>query len=149
MNKKTRTALFVGIPIVAIALYFILSKKKPNPNPTQHPNPNPNPNPPNTTSGLDFSQMASDLYDNMNGCGTAWDDGASDGVLGKFSQLRTNADFDALVNAYGTKKISCWASSNFTGGLIGALQSELSDSEIEELNNVLVSNGVTKQIPLN
>ena len=151
MNKKTKQIIFVGLPLLAIGLYFVLRKKTPTSTTTPTPPINPNQGGGGVsqgggTSNLNFRQMADDLFDNMNGCGTAWDDGTSDGIVGKMSQLRSNADFDALVSAYGSRTITCWLSSSYTGNLVGALQSELSSGEIEEINNILSSNGITKMI---
>ena len=91
-----------------------------------------------TTEGLNFVDLAGKLFTAFDGCGTSnavWRD-----VL---SKLNNQADWNALNKAYGTRKISCWLSSNYEGGLQGAFRSELSESELGEANATLASKNIS------
>ena len=91
-----------------------------------------------TTTGLNFVDLAGKLFTAFDGCGTdnaAWKD-----VL---SQLNNQSDWDALNKEYGTRKISCWLSSNYEGGLQGAFRSELNESELGEANAILATKNIS------
>lgn len=103
-----------------------------------------------TTSGLNFTSLANDLYAAMDGYGTAWDNGPSNGVSGIMKLIKSNADFDALSAAYGTRTLNCGSFNpfcdDFTGNMVQSLNEELDSSEITEVNQILASNGVTRKI---
>lgn len=72
-----------------------------------------------------------------------------DAVFSVFNQLRNNADFLALKQAFGVRQ--------YTGGYLpgflsdelsldGWIQQEFDSDEIDELNNILSSKGITYRI---
>jgi hypothetical protein len=99
---------------------------------------------------MNFTSLANDLYAAMDNYGTAWDNGPSNGVTGIIKMLKTNADFDALSIAYGTRTLNCGSfnpfCSDFTGNMIESLNDELDSSEIKEVNQILASNGLARKI---
>jgi hypothetical protein len=99
----------------------------------------------NTTAGLDFSSMANDVYEAMNGYGTD-----NQKIRDTFSKLKTTADFDALSKAYNVKTVSSGRgnifSNDYLGNMVGAIRDESSDSEIAALNLILSSKGILKTI---
>lgn len=72
-----------------------------------------------------------------------------DAIFSVFSQLRNNADFLKLKQAFGVR--------NYTGGYVpgflsddlsldGWIQQELDNSEIVQLNNILANKGISYRI---
>ena len=96
-------------------------------------------------SGIDAGQLANDLFDAFDGYGTK-----NQVVIDTFRLLRTDADFNALVSAYGTRKIPCGKfnpfCTDFEGGLIPALKNECSTGEIANINQILSDKGISKRI---
>ena len=94
---------------------------------------------------LDFSRLSNDLFIAFDGYGT---DNTT--VINTFSALKSDADFDAIVSAYGVKEISSGVGNvfvkNFKGDLIKSVINEMSTGEITQINNILKSNGISKQI---
>jgi len=99
-----------------------------------------------TTPGLNFIQMANDLFAAMDGCGTNWDDGAGDGITGILGKLKTQKDYSALNEAYGVRTVTCLWTRNTTGNMETCLKSELDKSEIEEVKNLLSAKGIQTQL---
>jgi hypothetical protein len=91
------------------------------------------------------NKVANDIFDSMDGYGTDWDT-----IVSSFNKVKTDADFDALVVAFGTKTVNSGTGnifvSNFTGDLIACLNDELDSSELEEINTILQKKGITKTI---
>jgi hypothetical protein len=87
---------------------------------------------------LSYRSLADALFEAMDGYGTNEDD-----IMGVFKNLRNQADFDALEQAFGSREISSGAgnifSSNYKGRLVGALKDELDSSELADLNSLLRS----------
>jgi hypothetical protein len=80
----------------------------------------------------------------MDGYGT--DENA---IISVFYSLKNNADFLALIAAFGTREISSGSwnpEANFNGTLTAALVSELDISEIITLNNILKAKKITYRI---
>jgi len=98
-----------------------------------------------TTSGLNFKQMADDIFNALSGYTTD-----TSSVLNNFSLLQSDSDFDALVKAYGTRTVSTGLGNifdaDYTGNLTGALIRFLSTSDISTLNAQDSKVGITRQI---
>lgn len=96
-------------------------------------------------SGIDYRSLAKKIFDACDGYGTS-----EDTIVDVFKQLRNNADFDALSNAYGVREVSSgtWNvfQSNFQGNLSSTLRNELSSSWIDDLNEILSSKGITRRV---
>lgn len=96
-------------------------------------------------SGLDYRALAKKIFDACDGYGTS-----EDTIVDVFKELRNNADFDALSNAYGVREVSSgtWNvfQSNFQGNLSSTLRNELSSSWINDLNEILSSKGITRRV---
>jgi hypothetical protein len=89
-----------------------------------------------------FSQWASSLRESFDGCGT-------DNKVWKniFTSMKNKADVLALIATYGVRTYdSCgpWTGDT-TGGLAAALNSEISESEMSELNTILSKKNITFQ----
>lgn len=139
MDNKTKkgiiTALFVG----AIAFFAYKAFKKPNP--TTQPNTGGTPSPPKDSGGssLDYAGLAKKLYDAFNGCGTS-----NDVWRNVLTQLSNQSDWDNLSAAYGTKRLTCWATAWQNGDydLAGSFNNELSSSELTQANTILKTKGI-------
>jgi hypothetical protein len=67
-------------------------------------------------------------------------------IYGVFKNIKNDADFAMIQNAYGIREISSGAwnpEPNFKGTLSGALTNELSASEKDVLNNILAQKKIT------
>lgn len=103
------------------------------------------------TGGVkNFNALANDLFVCLDDYGTAWDNGPSGGVVGIISSLKSDADFDALSNAFGIRKINCGTlnpfCSDFEGNMVNSLNNELDSSELNEINEILQSKGINRSI---
>jgi len=81
------------------------------------------------------------LFACMDGYGTD-----EDQIYGVFKNIKNDADFAMIQNAYGVREISSGAwnpEPNFKGTLSGALTNELSASEKDVLNNILAQKKIT------
>ena len=87
---------------------------------------------------LSYRSLADALFEAMDGYGTNEDD-----IMGVFKNLRNQADFDALEQAYGSREVSSGRGnifqSNYKGRLVGALKEELGSSDLADLNSLLRS----------
>lgn len=94
---------------------------------------------------LDYRALANEIFDACDGYGTG-----EDSIVAVFQQLRNNADFDALQDAYGVREVSSgtWNvfQTNFEGDLSSTLRDELSSSWISKINGILSSKGINRQI---
>ena len=74
--------------------------------------------------------------------------GSGKSVAEIFKQLKNNADFLALVSAYGIRTYDQAGifTGDFTGNLYQAIQDELDKGEIDALNAVLKKKGITYQV---
>ena len=95
-----------------------------------------------TPASTEYLSMANRLQDAMDGYGT--DEKA---IFNELSKLKSKADWDALVNAYGIRELSSGNFnvfvSNFKGGLIQSLQNELGEKDIQKVNQILNPIGVS------
>jgi len=91
------------------------------------------------------NKIADDIFEAMDNYGTDWDT-----IVYSINKVKSNADFDALVTAFGTRTLNCGTGnpfcSDFTGNLTDCLNDELDSSELQEVNSILQKNGVTKTI---
>jgi hypothetical protein len=96
-------------------------------------------------SSTQITKMASDLFEAMDNYGTDWDI-----IFSTFQKIKTNADFDNLVIAYGTRTLNCGTGNplcdDFTGDLVTSLVDELDSSELAEINEILAKNAVNRHI---
>jgi hypothetical protein len=151
MNKKTKDGIITASIVIAAAylLYKIFNKKGAS-NPNSGGNSGvvvPNPelggtigtSPTMTTAK--FKEIADKIFSAFEGYGT---DNIK--INNQFALLKNNDDLMSLVAAYGIREISSGNYNplpDFTGNLPQAIADELSQSEISELNSVLVKSGIT------
>lgn len=89
----------------------------------------------------DFLPMANAIFDAMDGYGTN-----EETIETELKKLRSKSDWNALVNAFGTRTISSgkWNfQDDFTGNLPECLNDELDSSEIQSVNQILNKIGVS------
>ena len=144
-NKKGILAL-LGIGVAVYIAYNLFSSKKNTTTP-----PASSIDPKNIPTGLTqeqilrYTTMANDLFDAMNHCGTK-----EERVVEILSGVTSEEDFKNLISIYGIRTLVseyyCLYMGNFTGNLIESIKSELSDSYITKINNMLASKGVTTKI---
>jgi len=148
MKKETLNGVIAGGLILALGMvaYLVFNRKGSAPYP---PMPNPNPNDPNGGGGggggvsnLNFSAMADSLFNSMTNYGT-WEDD----IIDELKKLKTKADWNALVQAYGTRTLNCGSwnpfCDDFTGDLAACLNDELSEGWMKDVNDVLGKFGVS------
>lgn len=151
MEKKTKDGIITASIVIAAAylLYKIFNKKS-NVNPSYGGSggvvmPNPTlggtigsaP----TMSEAKFKEIADKIFIAMDGYGTN-----TDAIINQFSLLKNNDDVMSLIAAYGIKDISSGKYNpipDFNGNLPEALANELSQTQISELNSILVKSGIT------
>lgn len=90
-----------------------------------------------TFTPSDYKSMADKLFIAMDGIGTD-----SDAILQTVAGLKTKTDWLKLVEAFGVKESTSWASS-FTGNLIEWMTDELGGDERARVNFSLQKFGVT------
>lgn len=148
MKKETLNGVIAGGLILALGMvaYLVFNRKGSAPYP---PMPNPNPYDPNGGGGggggvsnLNFSAMADSLFNSMTNYGT-WEDD----IIDELKKLKTKADWNALVQAYGTRTLNCGSwnpfCDDFTGDLAACLNDELSEGWMKDVNDVLGKFGVS------
>ena len=95
-----------------------------------------------TVGGLDYAGMADTIHQAMDGYGTG-----ETTIENEILKLRNKNDWDALVAAYGIRKISSGVGNffqpDFVGDLPSGLKSELDDTELADLNANLRKIGVS------
>ena len=151
MDKKTKDGLITASIFIAAAylLYKIFNKKG-----TSNPNSGGNsgvvvPNPdlggtigsaPTMTTAK-FKEIADKIFAAFEGYGTD-----TTTIKNQFALLKNNDDLMSLVAAYGIREVSSGSYNplpDFTGNLPQTIADELSQSEISDLNSVLVKSGIT------
>lgn len=88
--------------------------------------------------------FASTLHTAMDGYGTD-----EDAIISIFYKLKNNADYLALQKAYGVREISSGAwnpEPNFKGTMASALRSELSNTWIKKINDLLIKKKITYRV---
>lgn len=151
MNKKTRNGLIVAGVIAAAVYLMARSKKKGGGGQNGGSGSGQGGNQPggglsSTSPGLNFIQMANDLFAAMDGCGTNWDDGPANGVTGILGKLNNQRDYAALNEAFGVRTISCFLMGGVTGNMESCLRSELDSSELAEVKELLSLKGIQTQL---
>jgi len=147
MEKNIKNILILGgLTVAGLLTYQYVKGGKGNSILT--PTPPPPPPPPPNNGGLSAADetkskaIANDLFEAMNTCGT-YDDNLRDAI----GRINSDAMFDAVVRNYGTRTVSsewyCAFNSDVTGDLSTCLRSDV--GYIDEINDILRSNGVTKQ----
>jgi hypothetical protein len=100
---------------------------------------------PSDLSSNQIRTIADDIFNAMDGYGTN-----EDSILADFKKLKTNNDFDNLVNAFGTRTVSSGTGnifmSDFTGELSACLREELSSGWIADINAALRSNRISRSV---
>lgn len=95
-----------------------------------------------TIGALDYAGMADTIHQAMDGYGTE-----ETTIENEILKLRNKNDWDALVAAYGIRKISSGVGNffqpDFVGDLPSGLKSELDDTELADLNANLRKIGVS------
>jgi hypothetical protein len=87
-----------------------------------------------------LKDIANKLYEAMDGYGTN-----NEAIKNQIALLKNNDDFMGLVAAYGIKELSSGKYNpipNFIGNLPEAIANELSQSQISELNSILIKNSI-------
>lgn len=105
---------------------------------------NQNPATKSTISKAQAQSFAQTLFTAMDGYGTD-----EDAILGVFKNLKNDADFAMVQNAYAVREISSGAwnpEPNFKGTLSGALTSELSQSYKDEINKILAGKKIKYRV---
>ncbi len=136
MNKQTKgiVAIVASLAVLGVIFFAIKSKKRTSGGGYIGGGDENNGGGGNTGGGgiggsKNFMVLANDLFNALDDYGTAWDNGPSGGVVGIMSSLKSDADFDALNNAFGIRKINCGTlnifCTDFEGNMISALNDEL------------------------
>jgi len=143
--KNDKNLLIVLVALGLGAAIFFLAKGKGKSNGGGEGGVTPPP-PPSPQDNLRWQKMANDFFEAFNGCGTT-----NNAVKGGISKITSEADWQGVIRAYGTKTTTsawwCIGNSDFTGGLLDTLNDECSSGEIDEYNTILSSKGVTTLIP--
>jgi hypothetical protein len=150
MDKKTKDGLITASIVIAAAylLYKIFNKKGSSssgsgntgivvPNPELGGTIGAAP----TMTEAKFKEIANKIFNAFESYGT---DNTT--IKNQFALLKNNDDVMGLVAAYGIREISSGKYNplpNFTGNLPQSIADELSQSEISDLNSVLVKSGIT------
>lgn len=88
---------------------------------------------------LDYNQLATDLFNAMDGLGTNVTN-----VKSTIEEMRNQKDWDALKNAFGTRTISSgYYFNSYKGNLKQCLTSELSSSDLNSIKDTLASKGIS------
>lgn len=144
MKKETLNGVIAGGLILALGMvaYLVFNRKGGAPYPTMPNDPNGGGGGGGGVSNLNFSAMANSLFNSMNNYGT-WEDD----IIDELKKLKTKADWNALVQAYGTRTLNCGSwnpfCDDFTGDLAACLNDELSENWMEDVNEVLGKFGVS------
>lgn len=91
-----------------------------------------------TFTAAQYSQMADDLYEAMDGPGTYYAD-----VVGVMSKLNTTVDFIKLDAAFGLRD-SSWYFFDNPVDLKAWIEYELTGDQISQINSLLANKGIKK-----
>lgn len=95
-----------------------------------------------TISRATAKKYADTIYKALDGCGTDLPV-----VLSTLKKLKNDADFNLLVEVYGTRTVRCWMAPNCTGGLIQNLKADMENLERFQVNEVFKDRGIKLQLP--
>jgi hypothetical protein len=102
----------------------------------------------NTGATINARSVAEDIFNAMDGYGTD-----EDAIILAFSKINSDADFDAVNSAFGTRTINSGSGNifvgDFTGNLSQCLVDELSEYYIDQINSDLINKGITRRISYN
>ena len=152
MDKKTKNGIItVGvIAVLGIVGYKLLKKPKGISEPEYL-----DPNDPrgggaviggstntNVRVTINAQKLADDIFDAMDGWQTD-----EQKVKDTFNLLRTQEDLDALVSAYGYRKLNSgiWGVPDFSGDLVASLKDEHDNGEMYDINKILEDKGINKR----
>jgi hypothetical protein len=148
MNKKTKDGLITAsIVIVAAYLLYKIFNKKSISNGGNVGNVVPNPElggtigSAPTMSSAKFKEIADKIFNAFEGYGTNYTI-----INNQFALLKNNDDVMSLISAYGIRDVSSGKYNplpDFTGNLPETIANELTQSQISELNSILVKSGIT------
>jgi len=105
---------------------------------------NQNPATRSTISKAQAQSYAQSIFTAMDGYGTD-----EDTILGIFKNIKNDADFAMISNAYGVREVSSGAYNpepNYKGSMSGALTSELSQWYKDELNKILAGKKIKYRV---
>jgi hypothetical protein len=159
LDKKYKTLIYLGLALgVGAGLYFILSKKKEGEiidsavGDEKDKDKENKPSKPTytseslkdkaTISKATAKKYADTIHKAIDGCGT--DEQALYGTLKK---LKNDADFNLVVEAYGTRTINCWLAGSCKGGLIQNLKADTENINRAIINNIFKDRGIKLLLP--
>lgn len=95
-----------------------------------------------TTAGIDFTSLATQIYRAMKGGGTG-----ENGIYTALKQLKNQADWEKLKLSYASvyEANDAWyhlLSANLSSDLVASLQSELTTSELAQCRNILTARNI-------
>lgn len=105
---------------------------------------NQNPATRSTITKAQAQSYAQSIFTAMDGYGTD-----EEAILGVFKNIKNDADFAMISNAYGVREVSSGAwnpEPNYKGTMSGALTSELSQSWKDDINKVLAGKKITYRV---
>lgn len=91
--------------------------------------------------GLNFAEMAGNVFSAMDGMGTD-----EDVIYFTMSKLTSDDDLNKLYSAYGKRTLTKALFFKSTGDLYSQLREELDSSQLQSLNDILAANGITQKI---
>lgn len=148
MNKKTKDGLITAsIVIVAAYLLYKIFNKKSISNGGNVGNVVSNPElggtigSAPTMSSAKFKEIADKIFNAFEGYGTNYTI-----INNQFALLKNNDDVMSLISAYGIRDVSSGKYNplpDFTGNLPETIANELTQSQISEINSILVKSGIT------
>jgi len=154
MDKKTKKGIIAisVVVVLGIAAYKLLKKPKALPNPNI-------PEPKrdnggvviggvvigggtNTQVTINAQKLADDIFEAMDGWQTD-----EQKVKDSFNLLKTQGDLDALIVAYGYRKLNSgiWGVPDFSGDLVASLKDEHDNGEMYDINKILEDKGINKR----
>ena len=148
MEAKTKKGLIVTALVLGVGYVIYKMLKKPStPTSTEIDNAF---NLPQGSTGVNptlsqdkMNELADKMYIAFNGYGT--DVNGNNGLMNLFASIKNNDDLMGVIGAYGIRKIDSGRFnpfSDFEGNLPESLANELSDSDLNKINSILVKNGV-------
>jgi hypothetical protein len=152
MNKKTKDGIITASIVIAAAylLYKIFNKKGAALNPNSGGNGGVVVKDPisgatigtaPTMTSAKFKEISDKIFNAFEGYGTD-----TKTINNQFALLKNNDDVMALIAAYGIREVSSGNYNplpDFTGNLPETIADEFSQSEISELNSILVKSGIS------
>ena len=143
-NKDKKTWIALGVIVGAIIIYKVITSKKKNVDDVVQGGGIVIPEL-SSTELVRLQGMANNLFDAFNNCGTN-----NEAVYRILTEVKNEQDFQYLIRVYDTRTTTsqwwCIGGGTFTGDLLQTIKSEMSSNEINNINNILNSKGVTTKI---